>query len=78
MFESVYSKVFPFWDKISDADRSFICDNSVKKSFTKGTNLHSGSDCSGAFFVCSGELRAYIISEDGKDVTLYRLHKGDM
>lgn len=78
MFESVYKKVFPFWDDLSDNDRSFICENSYKKTFAKGTNLHSGSDCSGAFFVCSGSLRAYILSEDGKDVTLYRLHKGDM
>ena len=78
MFESVYKKVFPFWDDLSDNDRSFICENSYKTTFAKGTNLHSGSDCSGAFFVCSGSLRAYILSEDGKDVTLYRLHKGDM
>ncbi|MBQ1537180.1 MAG: Crp/Fnr family transcriptional regulator [Ruminococcus sp.] len=78
MFESVYSKVFPFWDKISDSDRAFICENSSRKIYDKGTNLHSGSDCSGVFFVCSGSLRAYLLSEEGKDITLYRLHNGDM
>ncbi|MCR5141385.1 MAG: Crp/Fnr family transcriptional regulator [Ruminococcus sp.] len=78
MFEEFYQKAFPFWDILSDADRRFICENSAKKNFAKGTNLHSGSDCSGAFFVCSGSLRAYLLSEDGKDITLYRLHKGEM
>ena len=78
MFEEFYQKAFPFWDILSDADRRFICENSAKKKFAKGTNLHSGSDCSGAFFVCSGSLRAYLLSEDGKDITLYRLHKGEM
>ena len=78
MFEEFYQKAFPFWDILSDADRRFICENSAKKKFAKGTNLHSGSDCSGAFFVCSGSLRTYLLSEDGKDITLYRLHKGEM
>jgi len=78
MFEEFYQKTFPFWDILSDEDRRFICDKSSKKTYSKGTNLHSGSDCSGVFFVCSGSLRAYILSEDGKDVTLYRLHKGEM
>ena len=28
--------------------------------------------------VCSGSLRLSMMSEEGKDITLYRLHKGDM
>ena len=78
MIEEVYSKVFPFWEQITDADRRFICEQSVKKQYEKGTNLHNGSDCSGVIFVCSGSLRAYMLSDDGKEITLYRLHKGDM
>ena len=78
MIEEVYSKAFPFWEQITDADRSFICEQSVKKQYEKGTNLHNGSDCSGVIFVCSGSLRAYMLSDEGKEITLYRLHKGDM
>ena len=78
MFEEIYSELFPFWDKISADDRKYICDNSAVHQYEKGTNLHNGSECSGVIFVRSGSLRVYIMSEDGKDVTLYRLHKGDM
>lgn len=78
MIEEIYSKVFPFWEQISDADRRFISAQSVKKQYEKGTNLHNGSDCSGVIFVCSGSLRAYMLSDDGKEITLYRLHKGDI
>lgn len=78
MIKEIYSKVFPFWEKITDTDRRFICGQSIKKQYEKGTNLHNGSDCSGVIFVCAGSLRAYMLSEDGKEITLYRLHKGDM
>ena len=78
MFEEIYSELFPFWNKISASDREFICDNSTVHKYEKGTNLHNGSDCSGVIFVRSGSLRVYIMSEEGKDITLYRLLKGDM
>ena len=41
-------------------------------------NIHNGSECSGVIFVRSGCLRVYLLSEEGKDVTLYRLYSGDM
>ncbi len=78
MFEPIYRGIFPFWNKISEEERSIICDNSVALSYPKGTTIHDGTECSGMFFVRSGCLRVYIMSDEGKSVTLYRLHKGDM
>ena len=78
MFESVFSEAFPFWNSITDEERSFICNNSVALSYPKGATIHDGTECSGVFFVRSGSLRVYIMSDEGKDVTLYRLHAGDM
>lgn len=50
-----------------------------KKDCKKRTVLHGGfSDCSGLFLVASGMLRAYILSEEGKEVTLYRLFEMDI
>lgn len=43
-----------------------------------GKNVHDGGECSGVILVRSGSLRVYMMSENGKDITLYRLHKGDM
>lgn len=77
-FESIYRENFPFWDKISDGDREYICQNSHCVTYPRGKNIHDGSECSGVILVRSGCLRLYIMSEEGKDITLYRLHKGDM
>lgn len=78
LFETVYREIFPFWNEISESDRECICCNSFAQTYQKGTNIHNGNECSGVIFVRSGSLRLYIMSEDGKDITLYRLHKGDM
>ena len=78
LFESFYEEVLPFWNEISKSDREIICQNSFDIVYPKGTNIHNGNECSGVIFVRSGSLRLYIMSESGKDITLYRLHKGDM
>lgn len=78
MFEVVYREVFPFWNEITESDRNFICRNSLALNYPKGTNIHDGNECSGVIFVHSGSLRLYMMYEDGKEITLYRLHKGDM
>ena len=78
MFEPVFSEAFPFWNSITDEERNYICENSIALTYPKGTTIHDGTECSGVFFVRSGSLRVYIMSDEGKTVTLYRLHKGDM
>ncbi len=78
LFEDTYREIFPFWNEISKSDRKFICQNSFALTYPKGTNIHDGNECSGVIFVRSGSLRLYMMSEDGKEITLYRLHKGDM
>lgn len=51
----------------------FLCSDIYKRG-----EYYDGNDCSGVIFVRSGSLRLYMMSEEGKDITLYRLHKGDM
>ena len=77
-FESIYRENFPCWDKISDGDREYICQNSHCVTYPRGKNINDGSECSGVILVRSGCLRRYIMSEEGKDITLYRLQKGDL
>ncbi len=76
--ENIYKENFPFWEKISDADREYICQNSHMLTYPKGRNIHNGEECSGVIFVRSGSLRLYMMSDEGKEITLYRLHRGDM
>lgn len=78
MFESVYKEIFLFWENLNAEDRNFICQNSLALTYPKGTHIHDGNECSGVIFVKSGCLRVYILSDTGKEVTLYRLYSGDM
>lgn len=78
ILQSVYKEIFPFWEKISDSDREYLYQNSYGITYPKGKNIHDGDECSGVILVRSGSLRLYIMSEEGKEITLYRLYKGDL
>ena len=78
MFEPVFKESFPFWDNITESEKDYICNNTYALSYPKGTTIHDGTECSGVFFVRKGCLRVYMMSEEGRAVTLYRLHAGDM
>ena len=69
---------FPFWDHLSDADRQIFISATRSVSFKKGSNIHDGNECTGVILVKSGSLRLFILSEEGKEITLYRLFSGDM
>lgn len=78
VYESIYEKAFPFWINLSSVDKDFLCRHSRMVRYSKGTNIHDGNECTGVILVQSGCLRVYILSEQGKDITLYRLFPGDM
>lgn len=78
MFEEVYRKYFPFWNDLEPADRETFCRSSVTVKYPKGTTIHDGSECTGVIIIRSGCLRLYMLSEEGKEITLYRLYPGDI
>lgn len=56
-----------------------MLDSLVYRQVSKGTVLHSGgADCTGLLLVESGQLRAYILSDEGREVTIYRLLDRDI
>ena len=75
---SLFSRTFPFWDKISENDRETLQRSSVEVGFAKGENLHDGNRCTGVILLRSGCLRVYMLSDEGKEITLYRLFPGDV
>ncbi len=72
------SSAFPFWDRITDTDRENLARSTQEVHFERGTNIHDGGECTGIILIKSGSLRVYILSEDGKEITLYRLFAGDV
>jgi len=51
----------------------------MQQTAKKGTVVHNGSvDCAGLLLIRSGQFRAYILSEEGREITLYRLFERDI
>ncbi|MFT4144465.1 MAG: Crp/Fnr family transcriptional regulator [Mobilitalea sp.] len=70
---------FEFWDKIDEETREYFLQSIALVNYSQGDNIYSAlNDCVGVMLVKSGGLRTYILSEDGRDVTLYRLRPGDI
>lgn len=74
----LFRVTFPFWGKMSERDKETFLRSSYKVRFERGTNIHNGDECTGVIIIKSGSLRLYMLSEDGKEITLNRLFRGDM
>ena len=74
-----FQDYFPIWNKLNTAQQDRIMSSLTVRNVKKGTVIYSGSlDCTGLFLVKSGQLRAYILSDQGREITLYRLFDRDM
>lgn len=73
------SNILPFWEKLTAEQRQRLTGGAVSRMVKAGTLLHQGgADCLGLLAVSSGQLRAYILSDQGREVTLYRLFDRDI
>lgn len=74
-----FSEYFPMWDQLTKAQQERLSAAAVKRTVKKGTVLSgSSAECLGLVLVGEGQLRAYILSEDGREVTIYRLFERDI
>ena len=72
-------KVFPFWENLNQEEQALVAESIVSRKMQKGESMHRGcGECSGIVYVAEGQLRVYIVSEEGREVTLYRVHTGDL
>ena len=74
-----FQSYFPIWDKLNKAEQDRITGNLITRKVTKGTVIHNGSmECTGLLLIKTGQLRAYILSDEGREITIYRLFDRDM
>ncbi len=73
-----FEKYFPFWKDLSDEDRALLCNSTTSEHFERSRPIHNNMGCAGLFLVRSGRLRIYILSDEGKEITLYHLAPGDV
>lgn len=67
-----------FWSNLDEKDKNLIINNSIIRKFEKNEAIHNNlNSCSGVLIVKSGIIRTYLLSEEGKEVTLYRVNKNE-
>ena len=73
------AQYLPIWDKLTDAQQKKVAEAADYMKVKKGTHIHdSSADCLGLLLIRSGQLRTYILSEDGREITLNRLFDYDV
>lgn len=78
MQELYFSQNFPFWNKLSQKEKALLINNSEILKYNKNEIIHDSTECTGVLLVIKGQLRVYILSEEGKEITLYRLNEHEI
>ena len=74
-----FQNYFPIWNKLTPEQQQRIAGVIEHRNVKKGTFIHdSSAECLGLVMVRSGQLRAYILSEDGREITFGRLFDYDV
>ena len=74
-----FAEYLPFWGKLTAEQQQRIANVIQFHQIKKNTHIHdSSADCLGLVIVRSGQLRAYILSEDGREITIGRLTEFDV
>ena len=74
-----FAELFPVWDKLTPQQQALVRQSLVEQNVVKGQLIHNGSlTCSGLLLVKTGQLRAYSLSDEGREITLYRLFDRDI
>jgi len=73
------AEFFPMWDKLTATQQQLLLSNALPMDVKAGAVIHRGQDdCLGLLLIRNGQLRVYTLSEEGREVTLYRLFEMDI
>ena len=74
-----YLETLPFWNDLSKEEKENILSFSIVQSYKKGSFIHTQEDtCLGLIYVLEGDIRVYMVSEEGKEITLYHIKENEV
>ena len=69
----------PIWEKLTSEQQARIMQVVDYRKVKKGAQIHdSSAHCLGLVLIKSGQLRTYILSEDGREITINRFFDYDV
>lgn len=66
-----------FYGALNGVQRERLRSSAREHFFERGARVYDG-DCTGLLLVQEGRLRVFTLSEEGREITLYRLNAGDV
>ena len=70
----LFKQTFSFWDKLSEDEKQIMLSSTVDKIYKTGENIYNDDEsCVGALIVKSGQIRVFMLSTEGREITLFRL-----
>lgn len=74
-----FSEFLPVWDRLTEDQRELLESRLISRTMKKGERISAGApNCMGLLLIRSGQLRASILSEEGREITIYRLFDRDL
>lgn len=71
----------PYWSALSEREKRAVADAAVLRKYQSGSILQTacdgGTDGVGMICIVSGEVRAYTVSDQGREITLFRIDAGE-
>lgn len=72
-------KKMSFWSRLQEEEQTILIQNAKILDYKAGDAVYSGgTQCLGMMLVLQGTLRTYLLSDEGKEITIYRLRQGDV
>lgn len=76
--EIFFRETLSFWEELTREEQQKLLEEMEQRTYKAGELLHAADDrCSGLFLLLRGQVRVYMVSESGKEITLYRLFERD-
>ena len=74
-----FADYFPIWNRLTRDQQAALSAGLIQRTLEKGSFLSGGGEeCTGLLLIRSGQLRAFLVSDEGREITLYRLFERDL
>ena len=71
-------KQIPYWEYLTEDEKKRAAESAYIRHYVTGEQMYGPYvECVGMIHVLKGETRAYLLSDEGREVTLFRLEEGD-
>lgn len=77
--KSSAAEQLPFWNSLSESEKEQTVRGTEIKEYKKGQLIFSATEeCLGTIYMLAGSIRTYVVSEEGREISLFKLKAGDV